>query len=109
MGEPCSWLPDEVILNGLPFRVIQKDKGKIGSGFVDYDKKIVSIGVKGWKGEEFQLFEIKNTFVHENLEGILMIKGYKYVSREGFVYIVDHRQYTDVADNLTYALKDVLK
>jgi len=98
-------LPKTVTIAGREWRIIQ-DK-KMRGGTFDAGKCEIVIGIKYPK-------DIPDVFLHEILEAILLERNCRYslfekYSNDGYLFVMQHKEFDNVGRDLALALKDVMR
>ena len=98
-------LPKKVLIAGKEWDVIQ-DKNMRGGQF-DCCKAMMKIGTKYPK-------EIGDVFLHEVIEAILLERNCRYslfgkYENDGYIFVLNHKEFDNLCRDIVFALKDVLK
>lgn len=97
-------LPKKVIISGKEFKVKLKKNSYSG-----HFSTIPAVMIIGTKGEEQQRREV---FMHEILEAILTVRNYRFENAElpqNYHFCFDHKDIIDIAKDLSFAIKDIVK
>ncbi len=96
-------LPKKVFIVGAEWKVIEQPH-ESGGSFNTYDQ-IMKVGTEAKQ-------HIFGIFLHEIIESILTMRGYRYESSRGeedYLFSMNHKELTNFTHDLELALKDVLR